>query len=125
MSWADPSRTLPEAARVLRPGGQLIFCATSVLLLLVGWDDELGPSNQLERDYFGLAAISEGDGGAQTFSRPHGEWIRLFRENGLAIEALVEPRPEPDAVTTFYPASTAAWARRWPAEMIWLVRRKA
>lgn len=73
MSWADPARTVPEAARVLRPGGHLIFCATSVLLLLVGWDENAGPSNRLERDYFGLAAISEGVGGAQTFWRPHGE----------------------------------------------------
>jgi SAM-dependent methyltransferase len=125
MSWADPAYTVPEAARVLRPGGRLIFCATSVLMLLVGWNDQTGPSNQLERDYFGLGAISEGEGGAQTFTRPHGEWIRLFRENRLAIEALHEPRPAPDAVTTFYPAPTAAWARRWPAEMIWVVRRES
>ena len=74
VSWADPARTVPEAARVLRLGGRLIFCATSVFMLLVGWDDESGPSDHLERDYFGLAAISEGDDGAQTFSRPHGEW---------------------------------------------------
>jgi len=124
MSWADPARTLPEAARVLRPGGRLVFCATSVFMLLVGWDDEVGPSNQLERDYFGLSALSEGDGGALTFSRPHGEWIKLFRENGLAVEALHEPRPEADAVSTFYPAATAEWARRWPAEMIWVIRRE-
>lgn len=55
MSWADPARAVPEAARVLRAGGRLIFCATSVFMLLVGWDDEVGPSNHLECDYFGLS----------------------------------------------------------------------
>lgn len=124
MSWADPARTVPEAARVLRPGGTLIFCATSVLMLLVGWDDEAGPTDRLERDYFALTSLSEGEG-AYTFSRPHSEWIRLFRDNGLAIEALHEPRPEENAVSTFYPAPTSTWARRWPAEAIWVVRREA
>lgn len=80
MSWADPARTVPEAARVLRPGGQLIFCATSVLMILVAWNEETGATDRLERDYFGLAAIEENEGCATTFSRPHGEWIRLFRE---------------------------------------------
>jgi SAM-dependent methyltransferase len=124
MSWADPARTVPEAARVLRPGGQLIFCATSVLMTIVAWDEDSGPADRLERDYFDLNAVIESDQGAVTFSRPHGEWIRLFRENGLAVEALVEPRPGPQAVSTFYPAPTVEWARRWPAEMIWVVRRE-
>src|SRR3989442_3642757 len=30
--WADPDRWLPEAARILRPGGELIFLANSSLL---------------------------------------------------------------------------------------------
>lgn len=123
MSWADPSRTVPEAARVLRPGGKLIFCATSVLMLIAGWNDESVPTDQLERDYFGLDAISEGEDGAVTFSRPHGEWIALFRDNGLSVESFLEPRPDPDAVTTLYPKATVHWARRWPAEMIWVVRK--
>lgn len=59
MSWAAPARTVPEVARVLRPGSQLIFCARSVLMTLVAWSDETGPSDRLERDYFGLNAIEE------------------------------------------------------------------
>jgi hypothetical protein len=27
------------------------------------------------------------------FNLSHGEWIRLFREHGLCVEALVEVRP--------------------------------
>ena len=32
--WCDPYRWIPEAARLLRPGGQLIFLVNSVLLML-------------------------------------------------------------------------------------------
>jgi SAM-dependent methyltransferase len=122
LSWGDPDRTLPEAARVLRPGGLLIFCLTSPLFQ-VCWDDALeAPGERLRRDYFGLRALDEG-GGAATFNRPYGEWVRCFRAHGLAVEALVEPRPPPGATSTFWGQGTG-WARRWPAELIWTVRRE-
>jgi SAM-dependent methyltransferase len=122
MSWGDPDRTLPEAARVLRPGGWLVFCVTSPLFQ-VCWDDALeAPGERLRRDYFGLHALDEG-GGAATFNLPYGEWVRRFRESGLAVEGLIEPRPPPGATSTFWGKGTD-WARRWPAELIWTVRRE-
>ena len=122
MSWGDPDRTVPEVARVLRPGGVLIFCATSPLFAIC-WDDEIdGPGDRLRADYFALHAQPEGDG-AVSFNLPYGEWVRSFRAHGLAIDALIEPRPVPDAVSSFYPEATG-WARRWPAEVIWKVRRE-
>jgi SAM-dependent methyltransferase len=122
MSWGDPDRTLPEVARVLRPGGLLLFCVTSPLFQ-VCWDAGLdAPGEQLRRDYFGLHALGEG-GGAATFNLPYGEWVRRFRQHGLAVEALVEPRPLPGATSTFWGRGTG-WARRWPAELIWKVRRE-
>jgi SAM-dependent methyltransferase len=123
MSWGDHDRTVPEVARVLRPGGILVFCATSPLFTIC-WDDRRGgPGSRLRWDYFGLHSKAEGDG-AVSFVLPYGEWVRRFREHGLAVESLVEPRPAPGAVSTFYPGATA-WARRWPAEVIWKVRREA
>jgi hypothetical protein len=50
--------------------------------------------------------------------------LRRFRAHGLAVEALVEPPLPPGVVSPFYPGATA-WAQRWPAEMIWKVRREA
>jgi SAM-dependent methyltransferase len=122
MSWGDPDRTLPEAARVLRPGGLLVFCVTSPLFR-VCWDDALDrPGERLGRDYFGLHTLDEGDGAA-TFNLPYGEWVRRFRKHGLAVEALLEPRPAPGVTSSFWPRATD-WARRWPAELIWTVRRE-
>jgi SAM-dependent methyltransferase len=122
VSWGDPDRTLPEAARVLRPGGLLVFCVTSPLFHAC-WDDALdAPGDRLNHDYFGLHALDEGNGAA-TFNLPYGEWIRRFRANGLAVDALVEPRPPPGATSTFWDTGTD-WARRWPAELIWKVRRE-
>jgi SAM-dependent methyltransferase len=34
MSFCDPDRTLPEVARVLRPGGRLVFCHSTPMLYL-------------------------------------------------------------------------------------------
>lgn len=123
MSWGDPDRTVPEVARVLRPGGILVFCATSPLFTIC-WDDQRdGLGDRLQRAYFGLHTEAEGDG-AVSFVLPSGEWVRRFRAHGLAVDALVEPRPAPGAVSSFWPEATA-WARRWPAEVIWKVRREA
>ena len=38
--WCDPYAWIPEAARLLRPGGQLIFLVKSVLLMLTVPDEE-------------------------------------------------------------------------------------
>ncbi len=117
MSWGDPDRTVPEVARVLRPGGTLVFCATSPLFTMC-WDDRIdGPGDRLGADYFGLHGQAEGDGAASFV------WVRRFRAHGLLVDALIEPRPAPGAVSSFYPDATE-WARRWPAEAIWKVRRE-
>jgi ubiquinone/menaquinone biosynthesis C-methylase UbiE len=121
MSWADPDRTVPEVARVLRPGGVLVFCVTSPLFIVCYDDQADAPGDRLRREYFGLHREPEGEG-AVTFALPYGEWVRRFRAHGLAIDALVEPQPPPGAVSSFYPGA-ADWARRWPAEVIWKVRR--
>jgi hypothetical protein len=76
----------------------------------------------LVRDYFTLRRIEEPDGPLE-FQLPFGEWIRLFRANGFTIEDLIEPIPDPDAVSTYRDDVNRAWSRRWPAESIWRARR--
>jgi SAM-dependent methyltransferase len=121
-SWADPQRVIPEAARVLRPGGLLAFNMATPLVELC-WDDEADAlSTELKADYFGLRGYDAGE--EVGFQLPYGAWIRLFRASGLAIEDLVELRA-PQGASSTYQMAPAAWARRWPAEHIWKLRREA
>jgi hypothetical protein len=75
----------------------------------------------LRRDYFGKARL---DSGAHVEYHPgYGEWIALFRGSGLTVEALIELRPAANA-TTSYDGWSREWARRWPAENLWKVRKE-
>jgi hypothetical protein len=59
-----------------------------------------------------------------SFQLPYGEWIRLFRANGFAIEDLIELQPAADAKSSYRDDEDRAWSRRWPGENIWRVRRE-
>jgi hypothetical protein len=62
--------------------------------------------------------------GTVDYQVPYGEWVRTFRQHGLIVEDLVELRPPEDATTTFVDFAPLDWARRWPAEEIWVLRRE-
>ncbi|MGZ4290911.1 MAG: class I SAM-dependent methyltransferase [Gaiellaceae bacterium] len=120
MSFADPYLVVPGVARVLRGGGLFAFSITSSLAWIC-WDDDVdGVVPELRADYFGLHRHEDSDGSV-TFQLPVGEWIRLFRRSGLVVEDLIEPQPPEGATTTY--GFDLAWARRWPLEQIWKVRK--
>lgn len=121
MSFADPYRTVPEAARLLRPGGLFAFNHHSPIETIC-WPldaDEVG--DRLVLDYFGMHLFD--DGNEVFFNLGYGERIRLFGATGFVIEDLIEPRPAPDGTSSYRSAASLAWARRWPAEQIWRLRR--
>jgi SAM-dependent methyltransferase len=121
--FADPYAWVPEGARVLRSGGLLVFSGGTPWEY-VCWDDERDTiGRELRRDYFGLHRIEEREGYVQ-FELPYGEWIALLRRSRLAVEELREVRPPADAVSTYRTAEETAWARRWPMEQIWRVRKE-
>ena len=121
--WADPFAWVPEAARLLRPDGRLIFLVNSTTLMLCMPDEEQSATAEMLRPLRGLHRLEWASDASVNFALPHGEWIRLLRANGFAIEDLVELWPSEDAQTTF-PYVTIEWARQWPSEEVWVARRE-
>ena len=123
--WSDPYRWIPEASRLLRPEGELIFLGNSTLVMLCVDDDETQPAeDRLRRDYFGMHRFEWPDDDSVEFHLGYGDWIRLLRRHGFQIEDMIELRPAPDA-TTSYEYVTLEWARRWPSEEVWKARKLA
>ncbi len=121
--WCDPYAWIPEAARLLRPGGRLIFLVNSVQLMLSVPDEEgLPATERLLRPYFGMHRFEWPDDESVEFHLGHGDMIRLLRRCGLEVEDLNELRPEPGA-TASHPLATLDWARKWPSEEVWRARK--
>jgi SAM-dependent methyltransferase len=123
--WADPYRWVPEAARIVRPGGALIFLMNSALLTLCGPDEDGVPAGErLLRPAFGMYRLEWPGDPAVEFHLSHGDWLRLLRASGFEVEDLIEIQA-PQAGATRYPFVTLDWARRWPSEEVWKARRRA
>jgi SAM-dependent methyltransferase len=127
MGFADPFLTVPEVARVLRKGGWFAFNGTTPWIW-VAWGDQeedLPASREMRSDYYGMRSIDVADPSWRTteFQLTYGDWIRLFRANDLVVEDLIELRPPADATTTYDDYAPLEWARAFPAEHIWKVRK--
>jgi SAM-dependent methyltransferase len=120
--WADPERWVPEAARLLRPGGRLVFMTNSVLLQLCLPDE--GPvETSLQRPQFGPRRMQwPGEEGIE-YHLGHGEWLRLLRRHGFEVLDLIEVQvPAGTQAHAYYDFVTPEWAHQWPAEEVWVAR---
>ena len=122
--WADPYRWIPEASRLLRPGGELIFLVNGTFLILtVPEESDLPATERLLRPYFGMHRFEWGEDTSVEFHLGYGDWIRLLRANDFTVEDLIELRP-PEGATTRHDLASPEWARRWPSEQIWKARKR-
>jgi SAM-dependent methyltransferase len=122
--WADPYRWIPEAARLLRPGGELVFLTNGTLVILCSGDEEEPPGTELRRPYFGMHRFDWGSDESVEFHLGYGDWIRLLRRSGFEVLDLVEIQAPEEGEPHRQPAlPTREWARRWPSEQIWRARR--
>jgi SAM-dependent methyltransferase len=121
--WIDQERFVAESARLLRPGGRLVFMSTSPLSIMCSAENEK-VDETLHTPLFGMNRIEWPD--AVEFCLPHGERVALLRRHGFEIEALVEVQaPESAEAHPFYNYVSVEWGRQWPVEEIWAARKPA
>ena len=122
--WCEPERWIGEAARLLRPGGELVFLCNSTLAILCS-PDEGNVVEQLQRPQFGMYRFEWLPDKEVNFYIPHGDWIRVLSERGFEIVALHELQAPADAEDhPRYELVSAEWARKWPSEDIWRARKR-
>jgi SAM-dependent methyltransferase len=122
--WCDPYAWIPEAARLLRPGGELVFLCNSIFTILCGPDDEKIPAgDQLLRPLFGLHRVEWPGEDSVEFHLPPGKMIALLGACDLEVIELIEVRPpaEPRKKDPHVPLE---WARRYPCEEVWRARKR-
>jgi SAM-dependent methyltransferase len=121
--WCDPAKWIPEAARLLRTEGELVFLRGSTLQILCSPDT--GPVvEQLVRPQKGLYKLEwyDDDPGVE-FHPGFGEMFRILRENGFELLDFRELyAPEYAVDHEYYDTVPAAWAKQWPDEEIWRLR---
>jgi SAM-dependent methyltransferase len=122
--WCNPRRWLPEAHRLLRPGGYVVFFTNAAFLMACTPEDGGAATDVLVRDYFSGYRLEFAEEKAVEFHLTHGHWIRLLRTTGFVLENLIEVRPPRSAEARFGFVSLD-WARRWPSEEIWIARKPA
>jgi len=126
--WADPHLWLPEAARLLRPGGELVFLGNSVAFMLCCRDDDSPPDERMQRPQRGMGRFTWPEDPSVEFHLSHGDMLRLLRASGFEVLDLIELYAPTEAADVTlcsgeFDFVSAAWAQRWPVEEIWRARR--
>jgi SAM-dependent methyltransferase len=123
--WCDPYKWIPEAARLLRHGGELIFMRETDLQMVCSPDGDriaerlVNPLKGMNRlDWF------SDDDPASEFHISMSDMFQLLRRTGFDVLDFRELYAADDAVDhPFYNFVPAEWAQRWPAEEIWRARK--
>ena len=124
--WCDPYLWIPEAARLLRRGGELVFLRNSTLVILCS-PDEANVTQRLARPQKGMLRFdwTDEDGPTTEFHIGGSDMFGLLRETGFDVLDFRELFAPDDATDhEYYVWVHANWAKRWPAEEIWRAKKR-
>lgn len=120
--WADPYRWIPEAARILKPEGRLVFLRNHPLSVMC--TGATGPAtDKLVRPWFGQYKVEFSPEDPIEFHLPTGPMFRLLRDSRFEVLDIIELQAPPEAKAG-HEYMTAEWARQWPSEEIWVARKR-
>jgi SAM-dependent methyltransferase len=122
--WCDPDAWLAEAARLLRPGGRLLFLTNSLLAVLC-MPDEGAVGERLLRPQRGIRAVAWPEEEGIEFHLAHGEWIAALARHGFVVDRLEELYAPDSAGASRFGWDDPGWARQWPVEEVWTAHKVA
>jgi SAM-dependent methyltransferase len=123
--WCDPYKWIPEAARLLRSNGELVFLRNSTLSILC-MPDTGKVQEKLQRPQFGMHRLDWPGEPETEFHLGHGDLIRLLGKSGFEVLDMVELFAPADAEPhEFYGEyMSVEWAQKWPSEEMWRARKR-
>jgi len=124
--WCRPETWLTEAHRILKPGGALVFLGNHPLSLLALPESGAPADRQLHRPYRNMWGADwtkvEIDPSGICFNLTVGDWFALFHRIGFAVENYQEIYA-PDWANDCRGSIPADWARDFPVEQVWHLRK--
>ena len=122
--WCDPYRWIPEAHRLLRAGGRLVFLCSSPLNILCAVEEPDSTSETLQRPQRGMHRLDWSEAASSSISDTEicfDSYVNRASKSRASSSCL---RPTLRETHEYYSAVTADWARKWPSEDLWVARKR-
>lgn len=120
--WCPPGKWLPEAWRLLRPGGKLVFLGNHPMLILCSPLNGAPCDTTLHRPYVGMWGADwtevEFDPSGVCFNLTISAWMDLFFDIGFTVSNYKEVFA-PESITEMRACVPAEWAKKYPVEQVW------